>query len=77
MTAPRFSPVRIDLERCKGCGLCVDACRQGLLSLEPERVNRLGYHPAVLADPEACTADALCARMCPDAAITVFARPRK
>jgi NAD-dependent dihydropyrimidine dehydrogenase PreA subunit len=40
-------------------------------------VNAMGHHPVVLVHPEACTSCAKCARMCPDAALTVFARPRE
>ncbi len=71
-----FRPVLVDVERCKGCGLCVAVCAPGSLALDPVRVNAMGHHPVALVDPDGCTSCAKCARMCPDAALTVFARPR-
>jgi 2-oxoglutarate ferredoxin oxidoreductase subunit delta len=68
--------VLVALDRCKGCGLCVDVCAPHALALDAIHVNALGYHPARLIDPAACTSCAKCARMCPDAALTIFARPR-
>jgi 2-oxoglutarate ferredoxin oxidoreductase subunit delta len=73
---PAFDPLVIASDRCKGCGLCIAACTKGSLELDPVRVNLLGYHPVRLADPEACTSCAICARVCPDAVFTVYARPR-
>lgn len=71
-----FEPLAIRTERCKGCGLCVDACPKHVLRLDVSRVNGLGYHPVELTDAGACTSCALCARICPDAAYTVYAPPR-
>ncbi len=56
---------------CKGCGLCVDACPQGVIGLAAERLNAKGYHPAELIK-EGCTGCGICAIICPEAAITVF-----
>ena len=56
---------------CKGCGLCVRACPKGVLALSKTKLNAKGYHPAEVANPEACIACASCARTCPDVAIRV------
>lgn len=74
---PSFRPVLVANERCKGCGLCIDVCQPGALALDASHVNAMGHHPALLIHPDACTSCAKCARMCPDAAISVFARPRE
>ncbi|MBE6960629.1 MAG: 4Fe-4S dicluster domain-containing protein [Ruminococcaceae bacterium] len=56
---------------CKGCGLCVNACNKGLLVIDTGKINKKGYSPAVLTDPEKCVGCAFCATMCPDCIITV------
>lgn len=65
---PRIS---VDEHFCKGCGLCVDACPQGIVALDRARITAKGYHPAQLVDADACTGCMSCALMCPDVAITV------
>lgn len=71
-----FQPLEIAGDRCKGCGLCIEVCPRNVLALDESVVNVLGYHPVRLIDAAACTSDALCARVCPDAVFTVYARPR-
>ncbi|RKQ88786.1 4Fe-4S binding protein [Brockia lithotrophica] len=66
---PRFA-VYVDVERCKGCGLCVSACPHGSLVLS-EGYNAKGYHPAEFVNPEACKGCAFCAYMCPDVVLTI------
>lgn len=63
--------ITVDETRCKGCGLCVNACPKGIIRLAPGRINAKGYSPAELTDAAACIACAACALMCPDVAITV------
>lgn len=61
----------VNADYCKGCGLCVNACPQKILSLDKSILNEKGYHPATVVDMEKCTGCASCAKMCPDCAITV------
>ncbi len=56
---------------CKGCELCVQACPQGVMSLEISRLTPKGYHP-VRVHADGCTGCAICAVVCPDAALTVY-----
>lgn len=63
----------IDQNRCKGCLLCTTACPQKVMALSEDVLNALGYHPAMLADPDnKCTGCAICAAICPDVCITVY-----
>lgn len=67
--------ISIREDRCKGCGLCVEACPQGAIALAESRVNVRGYRPAVLVEREACTGCAVCAIACPDVCIVVYRAP--
>ena len=60
-----------DRERCKGCGLCVEACPKHIIALNKEDINAKGYHPAGVTDMAQCIGCASCALMCPDTVITV------
>ena len=62
--------VAIDIETCKGCELCIDACPQESLKLS-NKINGFGYHYAVLVQDN-CTGCVNCALVCPDAVITVY-----
>jgi 2-oxoglutarate ferredoxin oxidoreductase subunit delta len=72
-----WAPLDIATDRCKGCELCIAACPPGVLALDTGVVNRLGHHPIRLTDAAACTSCARCARVCPDAVFTVYARPKE
>jgi len=61
----------VDTEKCKGCGLCVDACKFHVLALSAT-VNLKGYNPAYMVEPENCTGCTNCATVCPDTVITVY-----
>jgi 2-oxoglutarate ferredoxin oxidoreductase subunit delta len=62
--------VTFEIETCKGCELCIDACPQESLKLS-DRINKQGYHFAVLVKDN-CTGCVNCALVCPDAVITVY-----
>jgi len=61
----------VDVEKCKGCELCVFACPSDVINLAKD-VNGKGYHFAFMKEPEACTGCANCALVCPDSVITVY-----
>lgn len=63
--------VVIDLERCKGCALCVEFCPQDSLRLSEEITPR-GHHPAEVCNKDACTGCMICVLMCPDVAISIY-----
>ena len=64
--------VVVDINRCKGCDLCVDACPVDVLALEPKEVNDKGYHYAYMANEQGCIGCASCGYVCPDGCITVY-----
>jgi len=61
----------VDVEKCKGCELCVVACPTNVIQLAHE-VNGKGYQYAHMANPEACIGCSSCALVCPDSCITVY-----
>jgi 2-oxoglutarate ferredoxin oxidoreductase subunit delta len=62
--------VVIDDKRCKGCGICVEACPKECLAIS-ESFNISGYfYPAVKNGD--CTGCGACVKLCPDYAVTVF-----
>lgn len=60
--------VFIQLDRCKGCGICIEFCPPKVLAIS-EKYNNHGYHPPVLANEAGCTGCDLCGLYCPDFAI--------
>lgn len=67
MQIPR-GEVRIIVDRCKGCGFCVEYCPKDVLVLS-DAFNRKGYHPPTALKEEACINCGLCEMICPDFAI--------
>jgi 2-oxoglutarate ferredoxin oxidoreductase subunit delta len=63
--------VTIDINECKGCGLCVEACPPKCLELE-DGLNSYGVHPAHYLGVD-CTGCGICFYTCPEpGAITVY-----
>lgn len=63
--------IEINTEKCKACGLCIDACPLNLIQFS-EGMNSFGDHHAEQINPENCIGCALCGLMCPDLCITVY-----
>jgi len=55
-------PPKIDLEKCTGCGTCVDTCPMGVLELQDDK--------AYVANPDECTECQACEAACPNNAIS-------
>lgn len=63
--------VKIDQDRCKGCGLCTLYCPRRILALSA-KVNENSYHPAVVTEPEKCISCLSCYLICPDGCYQVY-----
>ena len=62
--------VVIDVEACKGCDLCIDACPPRVLEMTTHDVNSRGYrYPRLKAG---CTGCQACAWICPDFCFQVY-----
>ncbi len=61
----------VDVQKCKGCGVCIPACPTSVIELAKE-VNGKGYHYAYMEHPDECTGCSNCAIVCPDGVITVY-----
>ena len=68
---PDRGKLRIDVDECKGCGICVEACPPKVISIN-ERLNHYGYRTAEYAGA-GCTGCGICFMACPEpGAITVL-----
>lgn len=63
--------IKVNKEKCKGCGICVHFCPRKVLAMSAE-LNAKGYHPAEPANEANCSGCAICGMMCPDVAIEVW-----
>lgn len=61
----------VDIEKCKGCGVCTVACPTGVIELAAG-VNGKGYNYAEPVNHDECTGCTNCAVVCPDGVITVY-----
>ena len=59
----------VDVDRCKGCGVCISACN--VLDFSSE-VNGKGYRYIKMSNEDGCTGCASCGLICPDSCIVVY-----
>lgn len=73
--AKAVGDVIIDIEKCKGCELCIEACPEQTLTLS-SKINQKGYRFAITVN-SSCTGCVNCAIVCPEAIITVYRKIMK
>ena len=61
----------VDIEKCKGCGVCIVDCPNDVIELS-DNVNGKGFHYLYMKNPDACIGCSNCAIVCPDGVITVY-----
>lgn len=66
-----MAKLTFNIEKCKGCGLCVSACPKHLLRVSKSTINQKGHYVAEIIDMSSCIGCAFCATMCPDCIIKV------
>ena len=74
MTKVTRGTLVIDIERCKGCELCIPACPPNVLVMS-KTFNAKGYHTPYMVHPEKCSDCDLCGMYCPDFAIFGYKEP--
>ncbi len=57
--------LNLDVEKCTGCGMCIEVCPHGVLSIDDAKVR--------IVDRDACMECGACAANCPVDAIEVQA----
>ena len=67
----------IELEKCKGCGKCVDACPVEALALVSTNNPHKPHQKKTCLDLKVCLGCGICARNCPQHAIHLKSRPEK
>lgn len=55
--------VKIDLDKCKGCGECIDICPNEVLEMADDKAN--------VVNPDECAGCESCVEVCEEGAITV------
>jgi len=65
-----LTDIKINPERCKGCGFCVIACPIKNIRMS-SKLNKMGYNYAEVTDKEKCTGCGICFKMCPDLCIKI------
>lgn len=61
--------VLLQTEKCKSCGLCVNACNQNALSLTHE-LNEKGYYVVGITEDK-CIGCGMCYLVCPDGVFSI------
>ena len=69
MTRVTRGTLVIDIERCKGCELCIPACPPHVLQMSKQLNAKAYRYPELLPGCTGCTA---CQKVCPDYVFEVY-----
>jgi len=75
-TRSGHTQVRVAVERCKGCGFCIEFCPKHIIHRSSE-TNSKGYHLVYVSDIDKCTGCNICSMVCPDIAISLVSIEEK
>ena len=64
--------IKVVIEQCDGCELCVEFCPCDVLKIDMESFNHRMLHYATVVDLDACTGCKQCERICPSVSIFVL-----
>ncbi len=73
---PKRGIIHIIIDRCKGCGFCVEYCPNDVLELSDE-FNIKGYHPPFVKNEDDCIYCQLCETICPEFSIFVTIKEKE
>jgi len=65
-----MAKAKIDIERCKACGLCIANCKKDAVEMTC-RLNSRGYKTIQL-DEENCIGCGICYLVCPDGVFEIL-----
>ncbi|MEZ0536905.1 indolepyruvate ferredoxin oxidoreductase subunit alpha [Caldicellulosiruptoraceae bacterium PP1] len=63
--------LKINEDKCKGCGLCIEFCPSKVLNLNKDKINKKGYNPVKMETPDKCRLCGICYKVCPDVVFEV------
>jgi 2-oxoglutarate ferredoxin oxidoreductase subunit delta len=68
--------IKIDKEKCKSCGLCIDVCPNGKFRVST-KFNQRGHHYMEAVESRECNGCKKCVIICPDVAIEIYRKEDK
>ena len=64
--------IKIMIEQCDGCELCVEFCPTDVLAIDKYSFNSRMLNYVIISDLDACTGCKMCERICPSVSIFVI-----